>query len=71
MQRSMADVGFCECWAWSFQVSRGAIVEDAQIVSVGESLNEVTSVITVEITPWVDVGIQVSGDQNLPILASN
>ena len=50
-----------------FQVSGGAIVEDAQVVSVCEPLNDVTSGVIVEITPRVAVAIQVSGDQYLPI----
>ena len=54
-----------------FQVSGGAIVEDAQIVSVCEPFNDVTSDVIVEITPRVGVAIQVSGDHYLPIQASN
>ena len=50
-----------------FQVSGGAIVEDAQIVYVCEPLNDVTSWVNVEITPRVAVAIQVSGDQYLAI----
>ena len=54
-----------------FQVSGGAIVEAAQVVSVCEPLNDVTSGVIAEITPRVAVAVQVSGDQYLPIQASN
>ena len=50
-----------------FQVSGGAIVEVAQIVSVCKPLNDVTSGVIVGITPRVAVAIQVYGDQYLPI----
>ena len=50
-----------------FQVSGGAIVKVAQIVSVCEPLNDVTSGVIVEITLRVAVAIEVSGDQYLPI----
>ena len=38
------------------------IVEDAQIVFIGDSIHNVTSDVIAETTPWVVVAIEVSSD---------